>query len=105
MTETAIPNLTFDETARLMAEGSQWLPGGASSDYRRGTSALVIDHAEGALLFDVDGNRLIDYYLRGRSDHPRSRRTGRHRGGHPAARPWRPARRRDASRSSRRLAS
>jgi glutamate-1-semialdehyde 2,1-aminomutase len=63
MARTAIPSLTFDETARLVAEGSQWLPGGASSDYRRGTSALVIDHAEGALLFDVDGNRLIDYYL------------------------------------------
>ena len=63
MARSAIPALTFDETARLMAEGSQWLPGGASSDYRRGTSALVIDHAEGALLFDVDGNRLIDYYL------------------------------------------
>src|SRR6187549_2583165 len=63
MARTAIPALTFDEPARLMAEGSQWLPGGASSDYRRGTSALVIDHAEGALLFDVDGNRLIDYYL------------------------------------------
>ena len=46
MTRTAIPSLTFDETARLVAEGSQWLPGGASSDYRRGTSALVIDHAE-----------------------------------------------------------
>jgi glutamate-1-semialdehyde 2,1-aminomutase len=58
-----IPDLAFDETARLMAEGSQWLPGGASSDYRLGSSALVIDHAEGALLFDVDGNRLIDYYL------------------------------------------
>ena len=46
-----------------MAEGARWLPGGASSDYRMGSSALVIDHAEGALLFDVDGNRLIDYYL------------------------------------------
>ena len=34
MTETAIPNFTFDETARLMAEGAHWLPGGASSDRR-----------------------------------------------------------------------
>ena len=63
MARTAIPSHTFDETARLMAAGSRWLPGGASSDYRRGDSALVIDHATGALLFDVDGNRLIDYYL------------------------------------------
>ena len=62
MTETAIPNFTFDETARLMAEGAHWLPGGASSDYRLGSAALVLDRGEGALLFDVDGNRLIDYY-------------------------------------------
>ena len=40
MTETAIPNFTFDETARLMAEGAQWLPGGASSDYRLGSDWL-----------------------------------------------------------------
>ena len=63
MTQPTLPNYTFDETARLMAEGSQWLPGGASSDYRLGSSALVLDRGEGALLFDVDGNRLIDYYL------------------------------------------
>ena len=31
MTETVIPNLTFDETPRLMAEGAQWLPGGAAA--------------------------------------------------------------------------
>ena len=71
MTEPTLPNYTFDETARLMAEGSQWLPGGASSDYRLGSSALVLDRGEGALLFDVDGNRLIDYYLRRGADHPR----------------------------------
>jgi glutamate-1-semialdehyde 2,1-aminomutase len=59
----ALPHYTFDETRRRMAEGSQWLPGGASSDYRMGDTALVIDRAEGALLHDVDGNRLIDYYL------------------------------------------
>jgi glutamate-1-semialdehyde 2,1-aminomutase len=62
MAETAIPNFTFEETSRLMAEGSTWLPGGASSDYRLGSAALVLDRGEGALLFDVDGNRLIDYY-------------------------------------------
>jgi glutamate-1-semialdehyde 2,1-aminomutase len=62
MNDTAVPRYSFDETARRMAEGSQWLAGGASSDYRLGSSALVIDRASGALLFDVDGNRLIDYY-------------------------------------------
>jgi glutamate-1-semialdehyde 2,1-aminomutase len=58
-----MPHYTFDETRRQMAAGAQWLPGGASSDYRLGESALVIDRAEGALIHDVDGNRLIDYYL------------------------------------------
>lgn len=62
MAESTLPSFTFEETARLMAEGSRWLPGGASSDYRLGSSALVLDRGEGALLFDVDGNRLIDYY-------------------------------------------
>jgi len=62
MTGTAIPRYTFDETERLMAEGARWLPGGASSDYRLGAGALVLERGEGAVLFDVDGNRLIDYY-------------------------------------------
>ncbi len=62
MAESTLPSFTFDETRRLMTEGSRWLPGGVSSDYRLGSSALVLDRGEGALLFDVDGNRLIDYY-------------------------------------------
>ena len=62
MPDSILPSYTFDETRRVMAEGAQWLPGGASSDYRLGSSALVIDRGEGALLFDIEGNRLIDYY-------------------------------------------
>ena len=59
---STLPSYGFEETRRLMGEGARWLPGGASSDYRLGPSALVLDRGEGALLFDVDGNRLIDYY-------------------------------------------
>jgi len=62
-TARSLPHYTFEETRRQMAAGAQWLPGGASSDYRLGDSGLVIDRAEGALIHDVDGNRLIDYYL------------------------------------------
>ena len=62
MTSAALPRYRFDESHRRMAAGAQYLPGGASSDYRIGPTALVLDHADGALLFDVDGNRLIDYY-------------------------------------------
>ena len=43
MPDSILPSYTFDETRRVMAEGAQWLPGGASSDYRLGSSALVID--------------------------------------------------------------
>jgi len=54
--------MSFEGTKRAMAEGSRWIPGGASSDYRLGEGALVFERGEGALLFDVDGNRLVDYF-------------------------------------------
>ncbi|MCW3474074.1 aspartate aminotransferase family protein [Limobrevibacterium gyesilva] len=57
--------LSFDESRRRIAEASQWLAGGVSSNFRLGISPtpLVLDHGDGAYLFDADGNRLIDYYL------------------------------------------
>jgi glutamate-1-semialdehyde 2,1-aminomutase len=57
--------LTFEESRRRVAEASQWLAGGVSSNFRLGMSPtpLVFERAEGAFLFDADGNRLIDYYL------------------------------------------
>jgi glutamate-1-semialdehyde 2,1-aminomutase len=56
---------SFTTSRQLLAEAAQQLPGGVNSNYRLGISPtpLVFDHAEGALLYDVDGNRLIDYYL------------------------------------------
>lgn len=62
MTTGSTPRLSFDGTRHAMAEGARWVPGGSSSDYRLGDTALVLDRGEGALLFDIDGNRLIDYY-------------------------------------------
>jgi glutamate-1-semialdehyde 2,1-aminomutase len=57
--------LSFEESRRRIAEASQWLAGGVSSNFRLGMSPtpLVFERAEGAFLFDADGNRLIDYYL------------------------------------------
>ena len=57
--------LTFDESRRRIAEASKFLPGGVSSNFRLGISPtpLVFERADGAYLFDADGNRLIDYYL------------------------------------------
>lgn len=59
------PLATFEESRRLIEAGSRLMPGGVSSNFRLGMvpHPLVFERAEGACLFDVDGNRLIDYYL------------------------------------------
>jgi len=62
MTTEPRTRLSFEGTKRAMAEGAKYIPGGASSDYRLGDGALVLERGEGALLFDVDGNRLVDYF-------------------------------------------
>lgn len=62
MTTEPRTHLSFEGTKRAMAEGAKYIPGGASSDYRIGEAALVLERGEGALLYDVDGNRLIDYF-------------------------------------------
>jgi glutamate-1-semialdehyde 2,1-aminomutase len=56
---------SFAESARQIRENSRWLAGGVSSNFRLGIAPtpLVFERGEGACLFDVDGNRLIDYYL------------------------------------------
>jgi glutamate-1-semialdehyde 2,1-aminomutase len=56
---------TFYRSAERIKQASRRLPGGVSSNYRLGISPtpLVFDHAEGPYLYDIDGNKLIDYYL------------------------------------------
>jgi glutamate-1-semialdehyde 2,1-aminomutase len=56
---------SFDTSRQLLAEAAQRLPGGVNSNFRLGISPtpLVFERAEGPYLFDVDGNRFIDYYL------------------------------------------
>jgi glutamate-1-semialdehyde 2,1-aminomutase len=60
-----LPPARFDESARRIAAASRRIPGGVSSNFRHGISPtpLVFERADGPWLFDVDGNRLIDYYL------------------------------------------
>lgn len=55
----------FDRSIERIRQASGFLPGGVSSNFRLGMSPspLVFDHADGPYLFDIDGNRLIDYYL------------------------------------------
>jgi glutamate-1-semialdehyde 2,1-aminomutase len=62
---TSAVNMTFDRSAQRIREASRFLAGGVSSNFRLGISPtpLVFDHADGPFLHDIDGNRLIDYYL------------------------------------------
>ena len=55
----------FDTSRRQIANSAQWLAGGVSSNFRLGMTPtpLVFDRGEGAYLYDIDGNALIDYYL------------------------------------------
>ena len=55
----------FDQSKKRLANFAKYLPGGVNSNFRMGISPtpLVFEGAEGPYLYDVDGNRLIDYYL------------------------------------------
>ncbi len=55
----------FDASKRQIAHSAQWLAGGVSSNFRYGITPtpLVFERADGAYLYDIDGNELIDYYL------------------------------------------
>src|SRR5690554_1034697 len=54
----------FDESARVIAAESRYVPGGVNSQFRIGMQPgpIVFTHGQGPYLFDVDGNQLIDYY-------------------------------------------
>ena len=56
---------TFDKSKKRLADFAKYLPGGVNSNFRMGISPtpLVFERAEGPYLYDVDGNRLVDYYL------------------------------------------
>ena len=60
----AVP-LSFEKSAAAIRHNAQWMSGGVNSNFRLNISPtpLVFERGEGPYLFDVDGNRLIDYYL------------------------------------------
>ena len=63
--ETQSQRLSFEKSAEMIRTNSQWIAGGVNSNFRLNIAPtpLVFERGEGPYLFDVDGNRLIDYYL------------------------------------------
>ncbi len=59
--------LSIKKSAELFAEAQKVLPGGVDSPVRAfravGGQPLFIERGEGPYLFDIDGNRFIDYVL------------------------------------------
>ncbi len=55
----------WQRSQELYATAQQLLPGGVSSNVRLLAKPfpLYFDHAEGAMIYDVDGNAYIDYVL------------------------------------------
>ena len=58
-------NLKLWRSRALYAEAQKLLPGGVNSPVRAfravGGEPVFIDHAHGPYLYDVDGNRYLDY--------------------------------------------
>src|SRR5690606_23131924 len=54
-----------EKSVERIARAAEIMPGGVGSDFRLGISPtpLVIARGDGAELWDIDGNRFIDYYL------------------------------------------
>ena len=56
---------TFDKSAKLFSEARKWFPGGVNSPVRAfkaiGATPLFVEKAEGAYIFDADGNRFLDF--------------------------------------------
>lgn len=54
--------MTSSKTSELLARNKRFIPGGVSSTNRIVTPAVAFSRAEGAYLWDVDGNRYVDYH-------------------------------------------
>src|SRR5690554_8116925 len=57
--------MNYQRSSQLFAEAQQYIPGGVNSPVRAfkgvGGTPIFIKKANGAYLYDEDGNRLIDY--------------------------------------------
>jgi glutamate-1-semialdehyde 2,1-aminomutase len=63
--KTTKSHLAFNRSQTLFEEAQQLMPGGVNSPVRAfrgvGGNPIFINHAKGPYLFDVDGNRYLDY--------------------------------------------
>ncbi|MCB0210117.1 MAG: glutamate-1-semialdehyde 2,1-aminomutase [Anaerolineae bacterium] len=59
--------MNIEKSVKLFEKAQKVIPGGVNSPARAfgavGGQPIFIDHAEGAFMWDVDGNRYIDYVL------------------------------------------
>ena len=57
--------MIYKRSSALFKEAQQYIPGGVNSPVRAfkavGGDPVFIEHAKGAYLYDVDGNKLVDY--------------------------------------------
>ena len=57
--------MQYQRSSQLFAEAEKVIPGGVNSPVRAfksvGGTPIFVESAKGAYLYDVDGNRLIDY--------------------------------------------
>ena len=60
-----MPQCSFTRSGERIRQASSLVPGGVSSGFRLNVAPtpLVFERGEGVYLYDIDGNRLIDYYL------------------------------------------
>ncbi len=57
--------MNYQRSSALFAAAQQYIPGGVNSPVRAfkavGGTPIFVSHAKGAYLYDVDGNRYVDF--------------------------------------------
>lgn len=57
------PPLDWTRTRALLARNEQWIPGGLASLNRRADPCLSFSRAQGARIWDFDGNEYLDFHF------------------------------------------
>jgi glutamate-1-semialdehyde 2,1-aminomutase len=57
------PPLNWTRTRALLARNEQWIPGGLASLNRRADPCLSFSRAQGARIWDFDGNEYLDFHF------------------------------------------